>query len=81
MLIGIDGGGTKTDICLAHEDGTIVARRRLKGINASGLGAEIAFGRLVMQIAGIAGRVAGSGAVRGHRRRGRSGSRRDRLRA
>ncbi len=45
-LIGIDGGGTKTDVCIAQTDGAVVRRMRLSGTNPSEIGVAAAFTRL-----------------------------------
>ena len=42
MYIGIDAGGTKTDICVCRKDGTIAARDISGGVNAARMGAESA---------------------------------------
>lgn len=46
LLIGIDGGGTKTDLCLARTDGTVVRQCGLPGTNPSDIGVEASFQRL-----------------------------------
>lgn len=40
LLIGIDGGGTKTALCLSHEDGHLLKCLRGLGTNPSDLGME-----------------------------------------
>lgn len=53
LIIGVDGGGTKTDICIARADGTIVARRKLGGMNPNAIGVEAACKRLVDEMTQI----------------------------
>lgn len=67
MYIGIDAGGTKTDICICAPDGHVVRRASFGGINAARMGAEtsahriaeslyeIGFTRASSLYAGIAG--------------------------
>lgn len=40
MYIGIDAGGTKTDICVCRKDGAVIARDISGGVNAARMGAE-----------------------------------------
>lgn len=40
MMIGIDGGGTKTEFCLFDEQGHVLARERLRGTNPNIYGLE-----------------------------------------
>ncbi|MBQ3809570.1 MAG: hypothetical protein II839_01980, partial [Kiritimatiellae bacterium] len=40
LFLGVDGGGTKTDVLLAGADGVPVRRLRLGGGNVSSLGEE-----------------------------------------
>lgn len=42
MYIGIDAGGTKTDICVCKKDGHVVYRMTSGGINAARMGPEAA---------------------------------------
>lgn len=75
MYIGIDAGGTKTDVCICNIDGKITARSIFEGINAARTGAEAAAANIASAIrvlgganaralyAGIAG--AGSAAISG----------------
>ncbi len=53
LLIGIDGGGTKTDVCVARTDGTVVRTARLPGTNPSGIGVEAASARLSEALRGF----------------------------
>jgi len=50
MLIGIDGGGTKTDLILLEKDGTPKKRLICGGCSVSELGAQIAAKRLMSYI-------------------------------
>jgi len=49
MKIGVDGGGTKTELILVGDDGEILARQLATGCNPSVVGAEAA--REVLDIA------------------------------
>ena len=50
MLIGIDGGGTKTDLILLEKDGTLKKRLICGGCSVSELGAQTAAKRLMSYI-------------------------------
>jgi N-acetylglucosamine kinase-like BadF-type ATPase len=50
MLIGIDGGGTKTDLILLEKDGTLKKRLICGGCSVSELGAQTASERLTAYI-------------------------------
>jgi N-acetylglucosamine kinase-like BadF-type ATPase len=43
MKIGVDGGGTKTELILVDDDGTIIARHLAPGCNPSVAGPAVAF--------------------------------------
>lgn len=78
MIVGIDAGGTKTDLCLGETDGTVLDRRVSAGINASRMGAQAAAEALLNRIrdlglplsdieavyAGVAGALSGDIAAR-----------------
>ena len=40
VVVGVDGGGTKTDVVVAALDGTVVATAQAGGANPEGMGAE-----------------------------------------
>lgn len=46
MLIGVDGGGTKTALCLADEKGHVLAAEKGLGTNPADLGIDECFARL-----------------------------------
>lgn len=50
MLIGIDGGGTKTALCLAREDGHLISQVRGLGTNPADVGIEECEKRLQEQL-------------------------------
>lgn len=50
LLIGIDGGGTKTALCLARGDGRVLKSLRGLGTNSSDLGMEECERRLEIQL-------------------------------
>lgn len=50
MLIGIDGGGTKTDLCLAREDGHLLKYDRGLGTNPADLGMAECERRLLREL-------------------------------
>lgn len=58
LLIGVDGGGTKTDVCVARTDGSVVRMRRLPGTNPSEIGVDAAFARLSAALRGFEGAAA-----------------------
>ncbi len=49
-FVGIDGGGTKTELVVANEKGSVVARKRVGSSNASDLGKEWVIELLVQLI-------------------------------
>ncbi len=53
MLIGIDGGGTKTDLILLEKDGTLKKRLICGGCSVSELGAQTAAERLTTYISDL----------------------------
>ena len=62
MLIGIDGGGSKNDLILFTEDGSILNRVIGKGSNVSEMGPEAASARLIEQITKLLKDFGGSSA-------------------
>lgn len=53
MILGIDAGGTKTDLCLCTDNGHIVLRTFGEGVNAARLGAPRAADALIRQLSQI----------------------------
>ena len=50
MYIGIDAGGTKTDICICSADGAVIVRKTADGINAAKLGSAAAADALALLV-------------------------------
>lgn len=63
VMIGIDGGGTKTEFCLFDERGCVLARERLAGTNPNIYGIEGAISTLKAGIDAITVRENGISAI------------------
>jgi transcriptional regulator with XRE-family HTH domain len=63
VMIGIDGGGTKTEFCLFDERGCVLARERLAGTNPNIYGIEGAISTLKAGIDALTVRENGISAI------------------
>ena len=62
VVVGVDGGGTKSDVIVADLDGVVLATRQTGGANPEGMGAD----RMAEVLAGAIDETLGAaGAVRG----------------
>jgi len=50
MYIGIDAGGTKTDVCICSSTGSVIARSVSSGVNAARIGPENAARQIAAQL-------------------------------
>ncbi len=61
VVVGVDGGGTKSDVIVANLDGVVLATRQTGGANPEGMGAE----RMAQVLAAVIDETLdGAGAVR-----------------
>jgi transcriptional regulator with XRE-family HTH domain len=63
LMVGIDGGGTKTEFCLFDERGCVLARERLGGTNPNVYGVEGAISTLKKGIDAVTVRENGISAI------------------